>query len=299
MKRAVSAVLLLATLITLTSCNSSSTPQMPSEKESITVGKLSPEHEFYNEVVEFDPECKDYITEISMYDMEIDDTFIIHLSLPPDYDEAKSYPLMVMTDGVWRLSDHPELRALMKSGEIEPIIVASVGYPNGYDYRTIRERDLVQQPEPYLHFIADNLVPYLCENYSVSDEDMTLVGHSYGGFWGFYSLFNRDTVGKNLFENYYIGSPSFQASSNKQHIDDFEEVYYERNKTLDANVYVTVGSLEPSGFIKPIDWFIDKLNSRNYEGLSLKYEIIEDYDHNHVFKPSLYNAVLIFYGTNK
>ncbi len=266
------------------------------EKDSIIVGKLSPEHEFYNEVVTLDPECADYINEISIYDKEIDDTFVIHLSLPPEYDSSKKYPMIVMTDGVWRLSDHPELRPLMKNGEINPVIMVSIGYPNGYDYRTIRERDLLKDPESYLHFIIDNLVPYLSEKYSVDSENMTLTGHSYGGYWGFYALFNSDTIGKNTFKNYYIGSPSFQASTGKENIASFEEAYHSRNTKLDCNVYVTAGSYENTGFINPITNFVDLLKKRNYNGLNLTYEIIDGYGHDNVFKPSIKNTMLMFYG---
>ena len=66
---------------------------------------------YYNEVTTLDPACADYINELSIYDAEIDDTFVVHISLPPDYNEASSYPMVVMTDAVWRLSDHPELRS--------------------------------------------------------------------------------------------------------------------------------------------------------------------------------------------
>ena len=86
---------------------------LPEERASITMEKLSPEHMYYNEVTILDPACADYINELSIYDAEIDDTFVVHISLPPDYNEASTYPMVVMTDGVWRLSDHPEHRLLM------------------------------------------------------------------------------------------------------------------------------------------------------------------------------------------
>ena len=268
---------------------------LPRERESIVMGKLSPEHIYYDEVTSLDPACADYIQELTIYDEEINDTFVVHISLPPNYDESKEYPLIVMTDGVWRLSDHPELRPLMISGEIEDIIMVSIGYPNDYDYEEIRVRDLVEDPESYLHFIVDNLIPYLSEIYSVSSENMTLTGHSYGGFWAFYALFNSDTIGKNMFQNYYIGSPSFQASSNHKFIEDFEEEYYERNKELNCNVYITVGGDEQDVFRYCIDYFVADLQKKNYEGLQLTYETIEGYGHDTVFKPSIKNTLLKFY----
>jgi len=271
---------------------------LPEERSSITLGKLSPEHEFYGEVTTLDPECAEYIQELSIYDAEIGDTFIVHISLPPDYQEGQKYPMVVMTDGVWRLSDHPELRPMMVEGEIRPVILVSIGYPNGYDYLTIRERDLVDDPESYLHFIVDNLVPYLSENFPVDSGDMTIAGHSYGGYWTFYALFHNDTIGRSTFQNFYIGSPSFQASTNSLQIKDFAENYFERNTTLNANIYVCVGKDEPATFKLPITAFVDELNAINDPGLQLMYEIIEGHGHNTVFKPSIRTALLMFYGTD-
>ena len=269
---------------------------LPEERASITLGKLSSEHMFYDDVVWTDPESADYIQELFIYDAEIDDSFIVHISMPPDYEENQAYPMVVITDGIWRLSDHPELRPMMVSGDIQPVILVSIGYPNGYDYERIRVRDLVNDPESYLHFIVDNLVPYLSEIFPVDSRDMTIAGHSYGGYWAFYALFNNDTIGRNTFQNYYIGSPAFEASTNFLRIDDFKKAYYERNSTLNSNVYVCVGEDEPIGFQFPITAFIDELNLRNDTGLQLKYEIIADYGHNTVFKPTIRTALLMFYG---
>ena len=269
---------------------------LPEERESIHMGKLSSEHIYYEEVVHLDPACADYIQELSIYDKEIDDTFVVHISLPPTYDETKEYPLVVMTDGVWRLSDHPELRPLMNNGVIDDVILISIGYPNDYDYRTIRERDLVNHPNDFLHFIVDNLIPYLSEIYSVSDKNTTLTGHSYGGYFAYYTLFHSDTIARNTFENYYIGSPSMQAHTGKMYIRNYEQEYYESCKELIANVYITVGGEEDSGFVSGIESFEKSLEERNYDGLNIIYEVIEGYSHDTVFKPSIRNALGIFYG---
>ena len=274
---------------------------LPEERDSITMGELSSDHVYYQEVVDFDPDCVNYIKEMSIYDKEIDDTFIVHISLPPNYTSDNKYPMVVMTDGVWRLSDHPEMRQLMINGEIEEVILVSVGYPNDYNYRRIRERDLIEHPDSYLHFMVDNLVPYLCENYSIDTERLTVTGHSYGGYWAFYSLFNSDTIGKNTFANYYIGSPFLETYGNDMGpIYDFEKAYYSRNKELNANVYITVGEDESQdfgqSFIDSITDFVNLLSERNYEGFNCKYEIIPDYDHNTVFKPSIRNTLKMYYG---
>lgn len=299
--------LILTLLLLLSGCNRGpkvaketfSKELLTEEKNSIKLGKLSPEHIYYEEVTTLDPECADYIQELSIYDSEIGDTFVVHISLPPDYQEGQKYPMVVMTDGVWRLSDHPELRPMMVDGEIEPVILVSIGYPNDYKYEDIRVRDLVTDPESYLHFITDNLVPYLSEIFPVDSENMTLTGHSYGGYFAFYAMYNSDLIGNNLFDNYYIGSPAFQASTNSLFIKDFEKAYYERNKSLKCNVYVCAGKIEPAQFVSSITSFVEEMKARGDEGTVLKYEIIQGQGHNTVFKPSIRTALKMFYGTEE
>lgn len=266
------------------------------EKDSVQIGTLSTDHPYYQEVIGIDHECVDYIKEISIYDEEIDDTFIVHVSLPPNYDESRQYPFVIMTDGVWRLSDHPELRPLMENQQIEDVVLVSIGYPNDYDYESIRERDLVKDPYSFLHFIVDNLIPCLKENYSLSDENTTFTGHSYGGYFAFFTLFHSDDIAKATFENYYIGSPSFQAYTGTSFIKDHEKQYFERTQSLPANVYITVGGDENDQMKNNAESFIEVLEERNYEGLTISYEIIDGYDHNTVFKPSIKNTLLRFYS---
>ena len=57
---------------------------------------------------------KDSIDEINIYDEELDTEFLVHVTLPPNYDKDKSYPVFFLTDGVWRFGNHPSLRKAME-----------------------------------------------------------------------------------------------------------------------------------------------------------------------------------------
>ena len=65
---------------------------------------------------------------------------------------------------------------------------------------------------------------------------------------------------------------------------------------LPANVYITVGGDENDQMKNNAESFIEVLKERNYEGLTISYEIIDGYDHNTVFKPSIKNTLLRFYS---
>ena len=65
------------------------------------------EWEYDREAVEA---IKDSIDEISIYDDELGETFTVHVTIPPDYDKDKTYPVFFLTDGIWRFGNCPELR---------------------------------------------------------------------------------------------------------------------------------------------------------------------------------------------
>lgn len=77
------------------------------------------------------------------------------------------------------------------------------------------------------------------------------------------------------------------ASTDGTTMTAYEEEYYTRNQTLNANVYITVGSEEDTTFKNAAYRFYKHLTERSYSDLTLKYEEIEGYDHNTVFKPSI------------
>ena len=145
----------------------------------------------------------------------------------------------------------------------------------------------------YTEYSPEELVDIIMD---AGIKNITLTGHSYGGYFAYYTLFHSDTIARNTFENYYIGSPSMQAHTGKKYIRNYEQEYYERCKELNANVYITVGSEENSGFISGVESFEKSLEERNYDGLNIRYEVIQGYGHDTVFKPSIRNALELFYG---
>lgn len=266
------------------------------ELASIVVGDLSSEHEYYDGVRAIDPNCTDYIIEISIYDEEIDDTFVMHVILPPNYEPENTYPMVVMTDGVWRLNDMVRSRPLIVRKEIEEVIMVCIGYPDGYDFQNIRDRDLVHDPESFLHFITDNLVPYLDGQYPVDMDRLTLVGHSYGGYFAFYALFQSDLIGDRMFGSYIAASPAFEARTGADGIKDFEERFFERDPEPEVRMYVTVGGSESYGTMTLIRDLLFIVENHVYEDLHIKFENIDGESHNSVIGPTLENGLRMFYG---
>lgn len=208
------------------------------------------EWEFDRDAVEA---IKDSVDEINIYDEELGKEFVVHVTLPPDYDKDKTYPVFFLTDGIWRFGNCPELRTCMENSEAAPVILVSLYY--SYDVtdpdQWMRYVDLVIDRDKLLDFITDNLMPYLCENYNIDCENSTLYGHSDGGVFTHNAVFNSDRYENQPFGHYIIGSPAlwglyhYNLDNNMTNDDVLNDYgYFDRNETLDKSIFLCAGSLE-------------------------------------------------------
>jgi len=263
------------------------------ERESVLFSEVSKNQKYYGEVAD----VVEYIQEMSVYDDELDRTYIIHITLPPDYDKNKYYPMYLMTDGIWRLSDHAELRPLMVNGEIEDIILVSIGYNYGIDAEKVETRliELVQKSNLFLNFITDNLAPYLGEIYNINYSRSALMGHSLGGLFVYYAVFNHDKYKNEPFNYYVIASPSFFMTNNQSNWNygDIEKDYFKRNRKLKKIIYLTAGDKEYGDILPNIDNFLQR--SKKYGITTIDYEIFNG-THSGYVKTMLRKSLLKFYN---
>lgn len=236
--------------------------------------------------------------EIVMYDQELATTFVAEVTTPPNYDSSKAYPVLFMTDAVWRLNDHAALRKAMEDGESAPVILVSLGY--NYDIDGTDELNrfthLIEKREQLLSFITDNLMPYISESYNIDCSNSTLFGHSMAGVFAHTALFESDKCGDNQpFGNYIIASPVFWQLYSSQVKDlDAENAmndygYFDRNKTLDKNVLIFGGSLEDPDYADSFDGHdstltgISKLEERlRSHGASFYSKLYESHHYQYV-----------------
>ena len=231
---------------------------------------------------------KELWTQTEVFPENIDDTFVIDICLPDQLDENKKYPVVYLTDCYWRRGDYKAIKELYESGKSEEFILVGIGYPDDYDFDTIRERDLLRQPDEFLKMIMEGVLPYVEETYPIDVENRTFCGASFGGYFMIYSLLQSDGITKDMFKNYVLASPTFFESTDGKNLFEYEEEFSKRTDTLNVNIYMTVGGEESgSHFLVPIWKFVETLNERSYKGLQIEYEIYDGLDHYHVWVPSL------------
>lgn len=196
-------------------------------------------------------EIKDSVKEISIYDEELDTEFLVHVTLPPNFDESKTYPMFVFSDGVWRFGNVPSIRKLMENDEIEDVILVTIGYNYQIDGTSIevRSKYFYEETAMTTEFIVNNLAPYLSELYNIDFERSGFYGHSAGGVLSHYAAFNSDKFENEPFKYYIIGSPAFWELHRLDNVKDpdaykTEYGYFDRNDSFDKIIYLCGGENE-------------------------------------------------------
>lgn len=149
------------------------------------------------------------------HDMTVDEAhqYRIFIAVPKTSAPAAGYPVLYMLDG------NAQFPLAVNSYKTEngnaPLIIA-IGYQSELAYITeLRTRDYTPysddpdfaqggKADAFYQFIQQQLKPWIEQHYSVNKTKQTLSGHSFGGLFTLYTLFNHPEA----FQHYVANSPS-------------------------------------------------------------------------------------------
>ena len=132
----------------------------------------------------------------------------LYIAVPKN--ENLLHPALYMLDGNGQF---PMLINTVDSIENNTPLIIGIGYPSLKAYPQERTRDYtIAAPgttegggaENFFSFITQKVKPYIEKNYQIDTTKQTLCGHSYGGLFALYVLFNHTQA----FQNYLVASPS-------------------------------------------------------------------------------------------
>lgn len=249
-------------------------------------------------------------------------TYRISISLPlasfdspnkswPFDQPLQKWPVVYLTDANFYFGMITELtRTMSWCGSTTDAIIVGVGYPEDanpqeawrdaivgrtYDFTPLPDEalekssaDWLKRPvarggaPKFLQFIEQELIPTVEEEFSADPKKRILVGHSLGGLFAAYALFEAP----GLFDTYLVCSPAL--SLNDRFVFTQEEQFARRHKRLPAKVYLSVGELEESvdeRMVTDTVRFGVVLESRKHEGLTLHKQIFHGLDHCEVVAP--------------
>jgi hypothetical protein len=156
------------------------------------------------------------------------------------------------------------------------------------EYEERRSEDLKREvktggADKFLEFIDTELIGMVEGNYRVDEHERTLAGHSLGGLFAQFAMFQKPT----LFKNFVACSPSTWHKDRV--ILDHEDLYASRRKSLPARLYITVGELEENpetGMVSGMYRLASQLESREYKRFFMEKRLFPDEDHCTVIAPS-------------
>lgn len=221
-------------------------------------------------------------------------TYNLYVKTPPGYSQPENarrrYPAIYLNDGelFFLVAAGAPLLSYYNRG-LEEVIIIGVSYAAGENPVSSRQRDLTPVADSsfanetgggsaYLDLFKERIVPLIEREYRTDPARRTLAGHSLGGTFGAYALLTAP----GYFANYIIVSPALWYGD---HWIAGEEARYaaDGHAALPGRVYMATGDLEgPNGGLLKVDLvndhiaFAARLRSRNYEGLVLREEILDD-----------------------
>jgi len=219
----------------------------------------------------------------------VNDDFKIDVSLPKGYCESnEKYPVLYVLDGNRNFAIVAGTAGLLHTGMDAPkVIVVGIGYKTDEEHAKFRSRDYLPTisenleysggASKFLSFLEEELIPNIESNYRV-DVNRMLAGISYSGLFTMYALFNKPS----LFTHYLIGSPSMYYDN--EVIFRFEEEFARKHNDLEANVFLSVGTLEAGfdmfpGMVSNVEKLSKILESRKYNKLKLSTCLFENETH--------------------
>lgn len=244
------------------------------------------------------------------YSEIVDDSFVIYLNLPSHYNDTlnQGFHVVYLLDGDWYFDGSHErlpnggtvgiISNLTNEGVLPGIITVGIGYPN----ENLRQRDFLY---PYNHanpisgggknfydFLKYELIPDIDTLFNTQgSEGRTLIGHSYGGYFTMFTLFQYRPAEQSLFNNYLAISPAnYYRDYYLKTMDNLMAL--EINNRLPVNLFMSVGDLEWGPMQNGIDTMVNRLNSRNYDDFDFNWIRYVNKNHGTVVRPSISDGLI-------
>lgn len=220
---------------------------------------------------------------VPITDAANDRQYELYIKLPEGYTDTTSikHPVIYYTDAMWHveilsgsaeyLTEEAILVGISWQKDIKGELGALGAHASRYRDYSIKESSNPEQQAKYqrgqasnhLTFIRTDVIKYVEDNYRTDPDNRSYFGYSMGGKFGAYILLSQPET----FKNYILGSPGLN-------IPDFADLSAKATNDLNANVFISYGSLEKElgGYAEE---FISILKSKNDKSLSLQHVVIE------------------------
>jgi len=243
--------------------------------------------------------------------------YIIKVTLPRNYDSQKKYETLYYLDSWWLSELVLGTYAILNLSErIDDVVLIGISLDgNLKDWNIQRTMDFTPSEynmsfemksgigengininksntggaDIFIEFIESKIFKLIELKYPSIGENRTLMGHSYGGLFSFYSIQQKPI----LFSNYIIISPSIWW--NNSELLKMELFYaFEQSKTSNS-IYLCYGDSE-SKLISKSNTEVDIiLSGLEKDNLDYKFKVFNETNHNSILPQGIYKGLLYTY----
>jgi hypothetical protein len=239
----------------------------------------------------------------------------LFVSLPKGYTEntAARYPVLYVLDGNFMFSVMASYQRLLSEiREVKDVIVVGIGYHTNSilestkfrtpDYTptkdTAFERSVSKElnmdvrtggANAFLASLKSKIFPFIESRYRTGERG--LAGHSFGALFGTFVLLQEPA----LFSKYLLSSSSLFWDSEAM-IKKEQDFYGAGNRTLPAQVFVTVGEQETFMEMIPLmKKLTASLKAHAYTGLVIEERVLPNENHASAFLTSFNQGIRALY----
>lgn len=198
----------------------------------------------------------------------------IYVALPQGYaNSSRRYRALYVLDADATFALATQAYRLLRVDSAMPdLLLVGIGYDlGGAARRSRRNRDLTPtrvasdtatgESAAFLRSLAEVIIPAIDSLYRTDLIDRAIFGHSLGGLFALYALFERP----DLFRRYIVSSPSLWWDDAV--VLQLESGFARRERSLPKAVFMSVGSEEPADMREWFQPFADSLTSRQHRDL--------------------------------
>lgn len=229
-----------------------------------------------------------------MYSENVNDSFQIFSSVPSAYSEDSArYPLILLVDA--NAYFEPVL-AEFKLGTLTQgypnSVLVGVGYKDFATLDSLRDRDYTFPVAPakdsfavsgggerFRQFIDDELLPVISKKFRVDENNVTLIGHSLGGYFVLHHMLASIENNKNTITNYIAASPSLAYADFI--LNDRLKELSTKDHSLKMKLYASMGTLEYDPESAPNQFLILKKELESFSQTSNLKVRAEEYSNFH------------------
>jgi uncharacterized protein len=214
----------------------------------------------------------------TLFSTAVNDSFYIQTQMPIEYKDstAKRYPVVVVLDANFHFPMlAASVRQYEKGGLLPPLILVGVGYKSFEAMDSLRTRDYLYPAalpsdelttigggERFRQFIISELLPSIDSTFRTTQQNRSLLGHSFGGYFTLYSLLAQTTNRTGEFKNFVAASPSLWYHD--FYLNQLPSKLTSLGRHDSTSIFMAVGGAEnPIWDLKPVNDLTKKLKANN------------------------------------